>query len=107
LIAHHGGAGSTQTSLLYGKPTLIFAATNKLDQPFWGDLVTRSLLGPKYRLLKRLTPEEFASRVEDGLFNAELYKKNAQALAKQMRDENGAKQFVDLCLSVLKAPQSL
>jgi sterol 3beta-glucosyltransferase len=107
LIVHHGGAGSTQTSLFYGKPTLIFAGTNNADQPFWGDLVTRRQLGPKSKLLSKLTPEKFASKCEDGLFtNAELYKKNAAALGKEMAAEDGRKQFVDLCLATLSAPQS-
>jgi len=102
LVAHHGGAGSTQTSLFFGKPTLVLAGTNNADQPFWGDLITRRQLGPKSKLLAKLTPEKFAYKVEDGLFgNAALYRANCVQLSKEMQAENGRQGFVDLCLQTI------
>ncbi len=102
LIVHHGGAGSTQTSLLYGKPTLILPCGAQSDQPFWGDLLTSKHLGPKSKLLSKLTPAKFASKVEDGLFiNSNEYKVNAGKMGKAMRDEHGVDKFVDVCKDVL------
>ena len=41
---HHGGAGTTATSLLAGLPTIVCPFFG--DQPFWGESVNKSGAGP-------------------------------------------------------------
>ncbi|MBY0454796.1 MAG: hypothetical protein K2Q11_07945 [Burkholderiaceae bacterium] len=49
MVIHHGGAGTTQSTLLSGKPSIIVAHVS--DQFFWGQELER--LGVAGKTLKR------------------------------------------------------
>jgi UDP:flavonoid glycosyltransferase YjiC (YdhE family) len=49
MVVHHGGAGTTQSALLAGRPTIIVAHVS--DQFFWGAELER--LGVAGKTLKR------------------------------------------------------
>ena len=70
LIVHHGGAGTTQESLLSGRPSLIVAHVS--DQFFWGSQLER--LGAAGRTLKRkgLRPAVLARGIADVLAHPNL-----------------------------------
>jgi sterol 3beta-glucosyltransferase len=57
-IVHHGGCGTTHSSLRAGLPTLIIPFTS--DQPMWGHAVHQKGIGPKPIPIKKLTPENLA-----------------------------------------------
>jgi sterol 3beta-glucosyltransferase len=60
-VVHHGGAGTTGTGLLTGRPTLIIPHTG--DQPAWGRRIYELGIGPKPIPRKKLT----SSQLADGL----------------------------------------
>ncbi len=49
MVVHHGGAGTTQSTLLAGRPSLVVAHVS--DQEFWGSELER--LGVGGRTLRR------------------------------------------------------
>lgn len=61
LVVHHGGAGTPQTALLAGRPSVVVA--HMADQFFWGSELQR--LGVAGRLLKRtgMTPKRLAKAI--------------------------------------------
>lgn len=44
-VVHHGGAGTTAAALRAGTPSVV--VWHMLDQPYWGNLLAQSGLGPK------------------------------------------------------------
>ena len=90
---HHGGAGTTKSSLRAGLPTLIIPFGN--DQPFWGARVHACSCGPKPLHRKKLTADALAERLRD-LTQNEAYRKNAAALGEKMRSENGVSEAADI-----------
>ena len=85
-IVHHGGAGTTQSSLLAGKPSVVVA--HMADQTFWGSELER--LGVAGKLLQRKTfhPKKLAAILLQVISNPAM-SCNAEALGKKMSDENG------------------
>jgi sterol 3beta-glucosyltransferase len=81
---HHGGAGTTHTSLAAGTPTLICSVA--FDQPFWGSRCRRLGVGATFPFA-RLN----ARRLTDGL-RAVLDTRvavRAKEVAQRMADEDG------------------
>lgn len=103
LLVTHGGAGSTHTCCTIGKPTLVIPSSQMNDQYFWADILRRKGVGPAGAIATKLTGAKFAGMVDDALFgsNAASYKAKAEALAKQMAGEDGVKEFVKLCQSLV------
>ncbi|CAF4563955.1 unnamed protein product, partial [Rotaria magnacalcarata] len=67
LAIHHGGAGTTHTSLRYGLPALIlpFGA----DQPFNGDRVFINKLGPKPIPIRQMNVRNLTNAIQDLMNN--------------------------------------
>ena len=84
---HHGGAGTTHTSLRYGLPTLIlpFGA----DQPFNGDRVFINKLGPRPIPVRQMNVGNLINAIQDLFNNYTVYKKNAEKIGQVIQDENG------------------
>lgn len=86
MVVHHGGAGTTQSALLAGRPTIIVAHVS--DQFFWGTEMER--LGVAGRTLKRrgLKANRLADGIKSVLATPEMVSR-ATALGRRMADENG------------------
>lgn len=91
-VVHHGGAGTTATGLLAGRPTLIIPHT--ADQPAWGQRVYELGVGPKPIPRKKLT----ADRLVTGLIQLADHNivERAVALGQKMQTEHGVQQAVQL-----------
>ncbi|KAJ3336233.1 hypothetical protein HDU93_003398 [Gonapodya sp. JEL0774] len=61
-VVHHGGAGTTATGLICGRPTVIVPFFG--DQPFWGAMVARMGVGPAPIPFKSLTSENLAAAIQ-------------------------------------------
>ncbi|MEI7614289.1 MAG: nucleotide disphospho-sugar-binding domain-containing protein, partial [Betaproteobacteria bacterium] len=93
LVVHHGGAGTTQASLLAGRPSIIVAHVS--DQFFWGSELER--LGVAGRTLKRkgLTVEKLAHGIADALAQPRLTA-NSVKIGERMSQENGVVRAIEL-----------
>jgi UDP:flavonoid glycosyltransferase YjiC (YdhE family) len=93
LVVHHGGAGTTQSALLSGRPSILVAHVS--DQFFWGAELER--LGAGGRTLKRRTLRagQLAKGIRDVLARPELAARAAEIGAKMAR-ENGVQRAVEL-----------
>jgi sterol 3beta-glucosyltransferase len=88
---HHGGAGTTASSLYAGLPTFVVPQT--FDQPFWGRRVHELGCGPEPVRLKKLTPDILAKRLQ-ALVNTKSFAENAEAISKKLQSENGPEKAI-------------
>ncbi len=96
LVVHHGGAGTTQSSLLSGQPSVVVA--HMADQFFWGSELERlGVAGPTQRR-KGLSPERLANSIAKVLASPEMANR-ALAIGNAMSEENG----VDVAVSLIEA----
>ncbi|KAJ3268223.1 hypothetical protein HDV01_003261, partial [Terramyces sp. JEL0728] len=61
-VCHHGGAGTTATGLLKGKPTIVVPFFG--DQPFWGAMIARMKVGPEPIHNKKLNADNLAEALK-------------------------------------------
>jgi hypothetical protein len=89
-VCHHGGAGTTATGLLAGKPTIIVPFFG--DQFFWGNVVEKNGAGPRPAPGKDLTTKDLIEA-----FNF-IYEPKTRVAAERIRDamlkENGCQEAV-------------
>ncbi len=90
---HHGGAGTTASSLRHGLPTLIIPFGG--DQPFWGDRVFAAGCGPRPIPREKLTAELLAESLSL-LLNTPEYVSSAARIGEKMRNEHGCANAADL-----------
>ena len=91
---HHGGAGTTHTSLRYGLPTLILPFGG--DQPFNGDRVFINKLGPRPIPIRQMNVRNLSNAIQDLLTNYTVYKNNAQKVGEIIKEENGLEHCIQL-----------
>ena len=93
MVVHHGGAGTTQSTLLAGRPSIIVAHMS--DQFFWGSELER--LGVAGRTLKRngLNEKQLADCITSVLASPEMVSR-ALAIGSRMSKENGVVEAVRL-----------
>jgi sterol 3beta-glucosyltransferase len=91
---HHGGAGTTHTSLRFGLPTLIlpFGA----DQPFNADRVFINKLGPRPIPIRQMNVRNLTNAIEDLMNNYKVYKHNAQKTGPLIKEEDGLGHCIQL-----------
>ena len=91
-VIHHGGAGTTQSALLSGIPSIIIA--HMVDQFFWGSELER--LGVASKTIKRasLTKDKLANSISM-ILSSDKYQKNAEELGKKLKTENGVEATVN------------
>ena len=103
LIVHHGGAGTTHSSLLFGlragpdgaapeaAAVLALPCSPTADQPFWADILYRAGVGPEPILAKSATRATLAGRFRDALTGpkAAAMRARAGALAVRVRADDG------------------
>lgn len=85
-VVHHGGAGTTAAGLYAGRPSFLVPQT--FDQPYWGRRVRELGCGPAPIRLRNLTPDLLADSLHK-LVENKRFAENAEALAKQLRQEDG------------------
>jgi UDP:flavonoid glycosyltransferase YjiC (YdhE family) len=85
-VVHHGGAGTTQSATLAGKPSVVVAHLG--EQEHWGNELRR--IGVAGRPLRRVsvTARALARRIRQAL-DAPQMAAQAEAVARRMRQENG------------------
>lgn len=85
-VVHHGGMGTTAAGLRAGVPSLLTPIFG--DQPFWGWRVHALRAGPPPVRHDHLTVDTLARGIEQ-LVSTPHYRHHAQALAAQLRAEDG------------------
>jgi UDP:flavonoid glycosyltransferase YjiC (YdhE family) len=91
---HHGGAGTTHTSLRFGLPTLIlpFGA----DQPFNADRVFLNRLGPRPIPIRQINIRNLSNALQDLMNNYTTYRNNAQKIGQLIKEEDGLGHCIQL-----------
>jgi UDP:flavonoid glycosyltransferase YjiC (YdhE family) len=92
-IVHHGGAGTTQSSLLTGRPSIVVA--HMADQFFWGDELKRLGVSGKTLTRKNLSARKLAGAIEQVLGDSGMAER-AASLGQQLVGENGVANAVRL-----------
>jgi UDP:flavonoid glycosyltransferase YjiC (YdhE family) len=85
-IVHHGGAGTTQSSLLAGKPSVVVA--HMADQTFWGAELKRLGVAGNTLQRKSLSAQKLAEQISYVLNNSSMPEK-ANNIGKNMAQEDG------------------
>ncbi len=85
-VVHHGGAGTTQSSLMSAKPSIVVAHIT--DQVFWGGELYRMGVAPKPINRRDLTAGKLAMAIRN-LLNSTSMKDRAGELGRNMKDEDG------------------
>ena len=92
-VVHHGGAGTTQTTMLAGIPSIPIAHTK--EQEFWGLELKRLDIAPNLLIRRKVTPIKLAERIST-VVNSPTMQENAQKIAQLMKIENGVSKAVEL-----------
>jgi UDP:flavonoid glycosyltransferase YjiC (YdhE family) len=95
-IVHHGGAGTTQSAALAGKPSVVVA--NLAEQQHWGNELHRLGIGAKPVKRRNVTPGRLAERMLHVLA-APAMADEARAIGAAMRQENGVAEAVELVMA--------
>ena len=91
MVVHHGGAGTTQSALLAGKPSLVVA---HLCDQFFTELERVGVAGPTL-MRKGLNPKQLAAGITRVLARPDLTQR-AIELGAKMSEENGVATAVQL-----------
>ncbi|MBE0615106.1 MAG: glycosyltransferase family 1 protein [Burkholderiales bacterium] len=86
LIVHHAGAGTTQTSLLCGRPSVVVA--HATDQFLWGGQLRRLGVAPALIKRRKATAKKIAAAIQKVL-RAPAMRTAAEAAGRRLRAENG------------------
>jgi len=93
MVVHHGGSGTTQSTLLAGKPSIVVA--HAFDQPYWGKKLYEIGVASKPLQKQTITAEKLADSILTVLKNSDLSKR-AQEISQTVREENGIDKAVSL-----------
>jgi UDP:flavonoid glycosyltransferase YjiC (YdhE family) len=85
-IVHHGGAGTTQTALLYGRPSVVVA--HATDQYFWGAQLRRLGVAPAVIKRRKATPAKIAAAI-GAVLGSPAMRSAAEAAGRRMQAEDG------------------
>jgi UDP:flavonoid glycosyltransferase YjiC (YdhE family) len=96
-IVHHGGAGTTQSSLLAGRPSVVVA--HMADQFFWGDELKRLGVAGKTLTRNGLSAAKLAKGIEKVLGDSGMAER-AASLGQQLAGENGVANAIGLIEAV-------
>ena len=91
-VIHHGGAGTTQSSLLAGCPSVVVA--HIADQPFWGSELMRLGVSPGYMRKSELRTALLIKYISL-IFKNSNYRDNALRISKAMKEENAIKTAIE------------
>lgn len=93
---HHGGAGTTSSSLHAGIPTITLPLA--IDQFFWGERVQKLGVGLSIPQ-RKLNAENLAQAITEALHNKEMNTK-AKAISEALRKEDG----IEVAISQIRKP---
>jgi sterol 3beta-glucosyltransferase len=92
-VVHHGGAGTTQSVTLAGKPSIVVAHLG--EQEHWGSELRRLGIGAGVLRRLTLTSNQLAKQIRLVMQSPEMRVK-AEAVGVSMRSENGVAEAVKL-----------
>ena len=92
-IVHHGGAGTTHSASLCGKPSVVIPFMD--EQLFWAQSLKNLGLAPKPLLARKANEKQLASRIKIVLSDTS-YLKNAEKIGLEISLQQGVKNAVDL-----------
>lgn len=98
-IVHHGGAGTTHSATLCGRPSIVIPFMD--EQLFWASTLEKLGLAPKPLLAKDATETILASRIITILSN-DTYLKNANKTGSIMSARQGVSHAVKLIEKALR-----
>lgn len=93
---HHGGAGTTHSSLKSGCATM--AIPHAVDQPLWNRWIYNLGVGPLGVSINKLSTAILKEKLLD-LYNTSSYKQNALRLSKQMKNDNDYEQLYNFIIN--------
>jgi UDP:flavonoid glycosyltransferase YjiC (YdhE family) len=96
-IVHHGGAGTTHSSLRSGRPSVVVA--HIADQTFWGSELRRLGVAPRPLHRATVSAEKLAARIRSVLDSPSM-KMRAEQYGERLRKEDGvgrAVGFIEKC----------
>lgn len=91
-VIHHGGSGTTHTTVKYGCASLILP--HIIDQFAWNHLIQKLGLGPKGISINKLTSTNVKETIYS-LYHRTEYKKNAEKLSAAMQTENTESELLE------------
>ena len=100
LVVHHGGAGTTQSTLQAGVPSIVIPHVS--DQFFWAAELRRLVVAPKPLPIKKLTAPRLAARIQAVLDKPEM-RSTSDRLGQRMRNEDGVSAAVQLIGQVMES----
>jgi sterol 3beta-glucosyltransferase len=106
LIVHHGGAGTTQSALLAGKPSVVIA--HGFDQPYWAQQLYNSGVGGRPLLIDSVTESDINLAIQEVLQSSTMAEK-AKQVAAGMKKEDSVKrsvQMIEHAMSKLNSNQA-
>ena len=92
-VVHHGGAGTTQTALHHGLPSVIVA--HIADQYFWAEELKRLGVAPKGLERRSATPSTIAQAIMQ-ILGSPAMQNQAKLLGHQFAKENGVTKAVEI-----------
>lgn len=92
-VIHHGGAGTSQTALLAGKPSVVVTHTS--EQEFWGRELARIGVAPKPLSRKTLRADQLAVNIKH-VVNSDTFSEAAKRIGIEMAKEDGVATAVRL-----------
>ena len=96
-VVHHGGSGTTHTTLKFGCPSLVIP--HIVDQFFWGKTIHQLGAGPESIPIKKIHSERLEQAITSLWLNP-AYKDVAENLALKMANENFEKEILDTIASL-------
>lgn len=97
-IVHHGGAGTTQTSIASGVPSVV--VSHGADQGFNGWILKNAGACATVLSRKNLTVEKL-SKAMHKILGRDSYKESALAVSQQIKNEDGVQRSVELIMQLL------
>jgi len=98
-IVHHGGAGTTHSASLCGKPSIVIPFMD--EQLFWACTLEKLGLAPKPLPAKKVNEKLLAARLTTILAN-ESYQKNASSIGPTLSSTKGVQNAVELIQTSFK-----
>ena len=100
MIVHHGGAGTTHTSLKAGRPSLVVA--HGLDQHYWGRKLSQIGVAGKVLHRRTVNSDNLAKGLQ-WILNKPQMLQNAQKTRQTMLKENGVDKAVALINKIFQS----
>ncbi len=98
LVVHHGGAGTTHSTLRAGLPSVVVPHVS--DQFFWAAELRRLGVAPAMLPVQRLTSDRLARGIK-AILSEHSYHANARRIQTAMAEEQGVARAVELVHAAL------